>query len=300
METLTPTPTSTMTSLTPTTGTPTTTNTSTMTTATPTTATPTTATPGSTTTTHFNRNITPVPNTGGIFDGLLFVLNSLNLSGGTTPPVNTANLSDSLASINSSATEVLNNQGTLNSIVDEETNVLNARLQNMNDSVNAAQRNLMLNESARLKTQDYNTILYYFIGLIVFLNALTILNRWYSIFSKEMFDLIIIFTVFYVFYVVYWKYADILNRDVLNYNEISLPKPGNVAMSQQQIISQNNLNNQMLAGQGRIFNLPNNNGQCAEPNSPKLSTPVPTISGFTLMNEIKPNSFNEFEHYSRI
>jgi hypothetical protein len=197
----------------------------------------------------------------------------------------------------------LNNQGTLNSIIDDESNVLSARLQNMNDSVNAAQRNLMLNESARLKTQDYNIILYYFIGLIVFLNTLTILNRWYSIFSKEVFDLIIIFVVFYVLYKVYWKYADIMNRDSLNYNEVSLPKPGNVAMSQQQIISQNNLNNQMLAGQGRIFNLPNNNGQCTEPNLPLSAvtfTPVPSADGFAVMNEILPNSFNEFEHYSRI
>ena len=242
-------------------------------------------------------NIPPVANTGGVFDGLLFILNSLTSPSGTTPPVNTANVSNSLAAVNSSATQVLNNQGTLNNIIDDETNVLNNRLQEMNNSVNAAQRNLMLNESSRLKSQDYNTILYYFIAMIVFLNTITVLNRWYPYLSRESFDLIIIFTVFFVLYKLYWKYADIANRDMINYNEVSLPKPGNVSMSQQQIISQNNYNTQQLANQGMIFNFSKSDDQCSQQTT---ATPVPAVSGFTTMNELQPNSFNEFENYSRI
>lgn len=247
-------------------------------------------------------NIPPVANTGGVFDGMLFILNSLKSSAGTTPAINTANVSNSLAAVNSSATQVLNNQGALNNIIDDETNVLNNRLQDMNNSVNAAQRNLMLNESSRLKTQDYNIILYYFIAMIVFLNTITVLNRWYPYLSRESFDLIIIFTVFFVLYKVYWKYTDIANRDVINYNEVSLPKPGNVSMSQQQIISQNNYNNQQLANQGMIFNFSKSDDQCSQPATATLATatPVPAVSGFTTMNELQPNSFNEFENYSRI
>jgi len=244
-------------------------------------------------------NIQPVANTGGVFDGMLFILNSLNSSTGTTPSINTANVSNSLASVNSSATQVLNNQGVLNNIIDDETDVLNNRLQDMNNSVNAAQRNLMLNESSRLKTQDYNVILYYFIGMIVFLNTITVLNRWYPYLSREMFDLIIIFTVFFVLYKVFWKYTDIANRDTINYNELSLPKPSNVSMSQQQIISQNNMNNRQLANQGMIFNFPKNNDQCSQ-----QATATPTansgVNGFTIMDELQPNSFNEFENYSKI
>jgi len=241
--------------------------------------------------------IPPVENTGGIFDGLLYILNSLNKMNGKINPINTANLSNSIASLNSSANQVLNDQGTLNNIIDEETNTLNTRLQNMNNSANAAQRNLILNESARLKTQDYNTILYYFIGLIIFLNTIIVLNRWFAFLSRETLVLIIIFVVFFALYKIYWKYADISNRDAINYNEVSLPKPDNVSLSAQQIISQNNINNQQLAGKGMIFNLlNNNNNQC-----PQITTATPAaISGFTLMNEIQPNSFNEFENYSKI
>jgi hypothetical protein len=246
-------------------------------------------------------NIQPVANTGGVFDGMLFILNSLNSPPGLTPPINTANVSNSLAGINSSATQVLNNQGVLNNIIDDETEVLNNRLQDMNNSVNAAQRNLMLNESSRLKSQDYNVILYYFIGMIVFLNTITVLNRWYPYFSREMFDLIIIFTVFFVLYKVFWKYTDIVNRDTINYNELSLPKPGNVSMSQQQIISQNNINNRQLANQGMIFNFPKNNEQCSQQvTAAPVTTANMAVNGFTTMNELQPNSFNEFENYSKI
>jgi hypothetical protein len=249
-------------------------------------------------------NIAPVANTGGIFDGMSYILNSLIKQDGKIDPIKTAELSNELSSLNDSASNVLNNQGTLNNIVKEETTALNNRLQNMNNSVNAAQRNLMLNESARLKSQDYNTIIYYFIGLIIFINMLMVLNRWFPYLSRETIDLIIIFTVFFVLYKIYWKFTDISIRDNINYNEVSLPKPDNVSLSNQQIISQNNINNQQLAGKGMIFNLlnkgtnnNNNNNQCPQITT---ATPTPTISGFTVMNEIQPNSFNEFENYSKI
>lgn len=241
-----------------------------------------------------------VENKGGVFDGMLFILNSLTGSSGTTPPINTAKLSNSLAEVNGSATKILNNQGVLNNIIDDETNVLHNRLQNMDNSVNAAERNLMMNESSRLKSEDYNVILYYFIAMIVFLNTITVLNRWYPFFTREFFDLIIIFTVFFVLYKVFWKYTDIMNRDMINYNELSLPKPNNVSMSQQQIISQNNMNNRQLANQGMIFNFSKSNDQCPQPTTIGPVTTAQSVSGFTTMNETQPNSFYEFENYSRI
>lgn len=243
--------------------------------------------------------VTPAANSGGVFDGLLGILKSL---GGSVPGINTNGLSDSLSTMNSSATMVLNNQGTLNNIIDDETRELNLRLQNMNDSATAAQRNLILNESARLRTQDYNTILFYFIGLIIFLNALTVLNRWYHFLSREVYDLIIIFTVFFVFVRSFWKYTDIASRDMINYNELSLPRPSNVSLTQDQIISQNNFNQRQLANKGMLFNLPQANCPVLAP-SPMVT---PTITnGFTLLsevdyNDVVPNSFNEFDNYSKI
>jgi hypothetical protein len=250
----------------------------------------------------------------GIFNGLSYMLNSLNSSAGGNS-IDTAALNSGLKTLDGTASGALNNQNTLNSILEEETTDLHNRIQNMNGSVDAAKRTLELNESVRKRSEDYNILLYYFITMMVIISVLSIFNRLLPILSGGVFDVFLVLIACIFLLLIINKYISIANRDLINYDEVALPKPSNVSLSNAQIVAQNNKNLKSLAGTGMIFNLPqpaplNCPNQPAHPiatTQPPSSTQTTNINttttmqnGFTLMSEVEPNSFYEYSNYSSL
>lgn len=268
------------------------------------------------------------PNNSGPFSVVQSVLGNANLYSGTAgvPPATKTQLDSlysNLVSLNNSSGAVLNGQDTLYNIISNETGVLKGRIDKMNHDTESAKRALRLNEYSRMKSTDYNKILYYFIALMVSISIIFICKKIIPGIPNMVYETLIVVLVCLCLYFSYYKYADITRRDLIYYDELSVPLPSNVSLSDKQINAANISNNPVGAGYSGLGMCANSSccdevtatwdeasGRCvsiANRNitaTPKSTTPTPTttrvISGFTLMNPVEPNSYNEYQNYSPI
>jgi hypothetical protein len=226
-----------------------------------------------------------------------------------------SNLYDTLGDLNNSSISVLNGQNTLNTIIDNEIQNVNEQLQSINTDLDSSKRILQLNEYSRMKTADYNSILYYIIALMVTISILFIIKKLIPGIPNEFFELTLIFIVFLCIYFVYQTYLKIYNRDIIYYDQIAVPNPKNINLDQNQINSVN-------AGNGiNLSNMANsaNSGCCDEKTTvwdpvqnqcvsieggsislADTSTTKSPLQGFTLMESVQPNSYFEFSNYSMV
>jgi hypothetical protein len=242
-----------------------------------------TAASGTTTTAGSGTTTTSTP---GPLVGLAQIINNLNQQAGSSA-IDTTGLLSSLTALQGNSLP----GGT----IQEEADYLRGRIQNMDGSVGMAKRNLLLNESDRLRSQDYNYILYLFIGMLIIIIILTILNRWFPGLPYGVLEYTIVIVVLIFFILMYNKYVAISNRDTINYNEVALPPPNNVNLSQQQINEQNARSSKTMAGGGYLLNFSSNNQNC-----PAQVTTPSTSNGFTLLKDAQPNSFYEYNSYSPV
>ena len=228
-----------------------------------------------------------------------------------------SNLYSSLTSLNNSSNSVLNGQNTLNNIITNEMTDLNNRINKITEETDSAKRILQLNEYSRLKTADYNYILYYVIGTIILLNILFIIKKIIPGIPSSFYEITIVVIICISLYLIYYRYMDILKRDIIYYDELAIPNPSNINLNQNQINSVN-------AGNGITTNVVQNSGSniCAnETCCDNVTTTWDTIQkqcvsidqetsltnqrntsvqAFTLMDEVQPNYFNEFSNYSQV
>jgi hypothetical protein len=103
------------------------------------------------------------------------------------------------------------------------------RLDDKKDSVNnaiAGQRRLIsLNDSQRMKNNDYTTILMILVICFSILIALSIINKLVPVIPSIIIYVLYILVSVTAVIMIYTKYADIISRDNINYNEIDLQGP---------------------------------------------------------------------------
>lgn len=187
-------------------------------------------------------------NTKGSFDEIISDLKNLNATYGGM--LNTDKLITGLDTLNSYET----NESIMENVLQQERVDLNMRLQNMNDTVDTSKRILLLNESDRLRTADYNSMLYYFVIMIVLISIIAVIKNVFKIFPGSLFEILIVFVACTFLYLIYRKYVNIANRDIINYNEVAVPTPDNVALTDAQVSSTNKKNAASLSG-GSLMNL---------------------------------------------
>jgi hypothetical protein len=187
--------------------------------------------------------------TNGSFDGIISDLKNLNETYGEM--LNTDKLITELDKLNSYET----NDSIMENVLQQERADLNMRMQNMNDTVDTSKRILLLNESDRLRTADYNSMLYYFVMMIVIVSIIAVIKNVFKFLPSALFELLIIVVVCTFLYLIYIKYVGIVNRDIINYNEVAVPNPDNVALTDQQISSIHKKNAGALGGGGSLMNL---------------------------------------------
>jgi hypothetical protein len=234
-----------------------------------------------------------------------------------------SSLYDTLASINNNSNAALNDQEILNNIITDETNYLTENINQISGQTESARRIVQLNEYSRLRSVDYYHILYYIIITIIIINILIILRNNFPVISKDLTELTIIILVSICLYIIYLKMKDIQRRDTIYYDELAVPNPTNINLDNNQInsanaangITSNGLNVSGISVCSNETCCDNTTSQwdsvqqkcvTSEETAALLSrcglskSPVtPTVkSGFTLMNEIQPNSYYEFSNYS--
>ena len=187
--------------------------------------------------------------TNGSFDGIISDLKNLNETYGEM--LNTEKLIAGLDELNSYET----NDSIMENVLQQERADLNLRMQNMSDTVDTSKRILLLNESDRLRTADYNSMLYYFGIMIVLVSIIAVIKNVFKVLPSAVFELSIIVVVSIFLYLIYRKYVGIVNRDIINYNEMAIPNPDNVGLTDQQVNSENKKNAGALGGGGSLINL---------------------------------------------
>ena len=183
--------------------------------------------------------------TNGTFDAIISDLNNLNTKYGST-----LDISKLIVGLNQ-IKSYNDNQDIMDNVLEKEDKELNDRLKKMNYTIDTSKRNYILNESVRLKTADYNVMLYYFILMMMLISFLLVFNKLIPIFPSAIMEMFIIVIVCTFLFLIYKKYVDIANRDIINYNEVSLVYPDNVSLNDKQIAELNKQN----SGNGTLFNL---------------------------------------------
>jgi hypothetical protein len=240
---------------------------------------------------------------------------------------------NSLSAVNNSSSQFLSNQNDIAQIINSENSEINNKLAQVNGNVTTKKRVLELNESSRLRTAAYTSILLVIIFGLASFAFIAILGKTFTFIPEIVYDIAIVLIVCYCAYTVYYKYLDIVNRDSLNFNEVNQPQPD--ILTPAQIAKQRagaglhgdllgSLNLKQCLGEtccgedtvwdqmaGMCVSPADLTGQTKSTGTPPATTNAPSSSisttakkqGFSTMQEgfaIQPNSPNEFTDYSKI
>lgn len=249
------------------------------------------------------------------------------------------NAYNSLSAVNSSSAQFLSNQNDIAQIINSENSEIKDKLAYVNGNVTTKKRVLELNESSRLRTAAYTSILLIIIFGLASFAFIAILSKTFTIIPETVYDIAIVLIIAFCGFSAYYKYLEIMNRDNLNFNQINQPNPE--ILTAAQIEKQNSkkgyhgdllgsLNLKQCLGEsccGAETVWDQMTGKCVLPED--LSTPMETTStattsgatmvttgspsssftttsskqGFSTMREgfeIQPNSPNEFTNYFKI
>jgi hypothetical protein len=210
-------------------------------------------------------------------------------------------------------------------IVNTEKNRLDQKKQTINNALDGQKRLIALNDSYRLRNNDYTSILVSVVICLTVLISLSILRRNFPIIPSLLIDIIYILAISVTLYICYNKYLDIINRDRIYYNEINLDGP-NILTPEQ--IAKQTADAQQKAKNSSAANLLStiNVGGCIGPLccsgesywNPDLAicTTGNLKAGFTTLNlaygngelllkptttdTILPNSPSEFDRYYKV
>jgi len=135
------------------------------------------------------------------------------------------NAYNSLSAVNNSSSQFLSNQNDIAQIINSESTELNNKLSEVNGNVNTKKRVLELNESSRLRTAAYTSLLLIVIFGLAAFAFIAVLSKTFTMVPGPVYDLLIIIVICYCGFSAYYKYYEIINRDNLNFNEINQPSP---------------------------------------------------------------------------
>jgi hypothetical protein len=212
-------------------------------------------------------------------------------------------------------------------IVDTEKERLEKKKHSIDNALDGQKRLITLNESYRLRNNDYTTMLVTAVISFTVLLGSTMIGRNFPIIPSILIDIIYIITISITLYILYQKYMDILNHDRIYYNEINLDSPQMLTPEQiakQTAAAQQNAVNSSKANLLSTINI----GGCVGPlccsgdsywdATNSICTTGNTMAGFTTLNlaygngefllkpsititdKIQPNSPNEFIRYGKV
>jgi len=135
------------------------------------------------------------------------------------------NAYNSLSAVNNSSAQFLSNQNDIAQIINTENAEINDKLAYVNGNVTTKKRILELNESSRLRTAAYTSLLLILIFGLAAFAFIAVLSKTFTMVPGPVYDLLIIFVICYCGFSAYYKYYEIINRDDLNFNEVNQPSP---------------------------------------------------------------------------
>lgn len=140
-------------------------------------------------------------------------------------------LNDNYNSANTSSTQVLTNQDKVNDIVLAEKKRLEVKKNDIDTAMVGQNRAILLNNSFRKRYQEYTKmVIVVVITLVVFI-GLVLLGRYLPIIPSFIIDLSCIIVITIGIIVCYLIYVNILARDKVNFDELSLSNPAILSAS---------------------------------------------------------------------
>jgi len=205
--------------------------------------------------------------------------------------------------------DVTEHQKDMIKIVETEKERLDKKREVIDTAYNGKQRSNQLNESFRLKYNDYIKIIKIIILILILVIIILFFSKNFKNISPHVFEILIMIVVSFGIISLYYSIRDISIRNNTNYNELKLSP----------LISENNVVNDYTNNKNNIlYNLEQaiiNNNLCITEDCCDAGTKwneekgmcsvdpksTPTIENFEIMNEIfKPYYFSETNNYSFI
>lgn len=123
------------------------------------------------------------------------------------------------------ADNVYTEQQKMTDIVNTEKDRLDKKKETINNALDGQKRLITMNESYRLRNNDYTIILVTIVISFTTLLALTMISKNFPIIPSFIFDILFVIIISYTLFKIYNKYLDILTHDRINYNELNLDSP---------------------------------------------------------------------------
>jgi hypothetical protein len=150
------------------------------------------------------------PTAAPVINGIQQQLNSLNTS------FNQANIS---------ADNILDHQTEMLNIVNTEMDRLNSKKQAVDTALDGKKRGVQLNESYRLRYQEYTKMVVVIVITLALFILISSLSRVFPFIPSFVFEFLSIIVIAGGLFSIYYIYINILSRSPTNFNELNIPGP---------------------------------------------------------------------------
>lgn len=226
---------------------------------------------------------------------------------------NLQELQNNYLSSNISVTDILTKQNDMEKILNTESQRLNNKKQSIDSAYEGKMRSIQLNESYRLKQNEYTKIVKVVIIVLVLIIILVYSSKEFTNVSSHVFEVAISIVLACGVILVYTLFSNIRSRNNTNFNEIATNST--ISNSDTNDSNENNINNKkydnflddvesglknglnfcvedICCDKGTVWD--KNKKRCVVDNTEKFSNISP------IDVSIKPNSSNESQYYSFI
>jgi len=210
---------------------------------------------------------------------------------------------------NTSSEGILEQQGSMIAMVDAENARLTQKKSDIDNAILGKQRAIQLNESYRLKYQQYTKIMIVIIVTLLLFIGITYLSKRFPILPSFVYEILSILVISIGIFTIYYMTIDMLNRSKTYYDKLNLAPPsGQTSTSQTSQGSQSQSIYDLLAQTNMQICI---GSTCCDNgthwDAGNATCVGNTISAFTTIQQaysleksnknVKPNTPNEFENY---
>ena len=183
----------------------------------------------------------------------------------------------------------LDHQQQMMNIVNTENDRLNKKMGDINTAMVGKQRALELNESYRLRYQQYMKMITVVVIALLLVILFSYLNGRFPVIPSWVWEVLSIITVSSGIVIIFYMFRDLVSRSNVNYNELAIPAPGsgingnNISgkdVNSQNLLSGINLN--MCIGSSCC----NDGTHWDDGNAVCIGNTI-TVSGFTTISQSK-------------
>ena len=197
--------------------------------------------------------------------------------------------------------DIVTHQNDVVGLVNNETERLNAKKDNIDLAIEGQKRMITLNDSYRMRYRYYLYIVITILITTVLYVIIKFLSNYLTFIPGAVYDLLLIIIFFTAIYIIYVTYLDISRRDTMNFNKLSFNRPKESDAKSDATLT--NKGSDDIESKAQSVEVCKGESCCDNIEGVEYDASIGKCidtSGFTLINSlVKPNDPNEFVNYGK-